>query len=114
MFLLKNCRAIVAEKSFEKKGKSSSFLHGLMSLAVLFPFFDGLPLVVEFFALSQTQLHLGAAVLEIKADGDQGQALLHRFANQLFDLLAMEQKFSRAQGLVVEGPRVGIGADVAV
>src|SRR5262249_38901475 len=71
-------------------------------------------LVEKLLPFSQTELDLGLPPLEVKADRNQSKTLFLGFADQFFNLAAMKQEFSRPKRLVVEGPCVGIGADMAI
>src|SRR6202008_2392894 len=91
------------------------------------PGFDSGPgLAIDFgalyrFALFVLLLPLGesdgpfhSAVLEVHAHRDEGHAALDGLANQLLNLVAVEQQLSPAQRLVVRVPAVGVRADVDV
>jgi len=74
----------------------------------------GFALVPELLALGQGQFHLDPAVFEVHPRGNQGQALLLRFADELADLFAMHQQFAGAQRGMIMNVSMLIGADVGV
>ena len=65
-------------------------------------------------AAGQREFNFHSAILEIQTGGDEGQALLLGLADELANLLFMDQQLAGAQGRVVEDVAVIIRADVAV
>src|SRR5580765_223690 len=75
---------------------------------------DRLALVVVLLASGEADCHLHAAVLEIHANRHERHAALHGLANQLSDLVAMEQQLAAPERFVVRVPAVAVRADVHV
>ena len=69
--------------------------------AIGFAPLDRLALVVFLLALGEADGHLHAAVLEVHPNGHEGHALLDRLANQLANLVPVQQQLARSQRLVV-------------
>ena len=88
------------------------FLHGALHVALGGAFCHVLALVVELFALAETDLHLDAAVLEIQADGDQRIAGLLDDAVETSDLLFVHEQLAHAHRVAVEDVALLIGRDV--
>ena len=66
-------------------------------------------------AFGQPEFYLGKAPLgEIDAERDEREPLLFRLAEELIDLLAVEEQFPRTERLVIHDVAVAVGADVAV
>src|SRR3974390_1511105 len=69
----------------------------------------GLALVVGFLAARQRQLDLGAAFLvEIKLERHQRHAFALDGADELVDLVAMQQQLARALGRMIEAVGLAI------
>src|ERR1700727_1913239 len=68
-----------------------------------------LAFVPELLAFGQRQLNFYFAVLEVHADGNQGQSLLLRFADQLADLFLVHEQLPGPQGRVVMNVAVLVG-----
>src|SRR5687767_11186581 len=75
----------------------------LLLLPVRLPFGEGLALVPGLLALGQGDLDLGAAVLEVERQGDQGEPLLVDPGLDPVDLLPVQQELALTPGGVV-GP----------
>ena len=66
-------------------------------------------------AFSQPEFDLGKAPLgEIDAEWDEREPLLLRLAEELIDLLAVEEQFPSTERFVIHDVAVAVGADVAV
>lgn len=105
---------------FHSKGKKkvlgsfSISSHGRPGLGLHLAIALGLPLVMELLALPHSNLDLDLAVLQIHLRGNEGQPFLLGRAEQLIDLLAMQQQFPLTNGEVVVDIPVGVFADVSV
>src|SRR6185312_1000713 len=75
---------------------------------------DRLALVVLFLALRGRHRHLDAAVLEVETRRHERHALLDRLADQLADLVAVQQELAPAQRLVIGVAAMAVRADVDV
>jgi len=73
-----------------------------------------LAFVPELLAFGQRQLNFYFAVLEVHADGNQGQSLLLRFADQLADFFLVHEQLPGPQGRVVMNVAVLVGTDVGI
>jgi len=93
---------------------SAFFAHGSFNIALCVPLGEIVALVIELFALAQRKLHLHAAVLQIHAQGDQRQTLLHYILMGLADLLLVHQEPLGSHGFGIEIAALFIGADVHV
>src|SRR3954468_10895941 len=71
-------------------------------------------LVVILLAPRQADGHLYPAVLEVHADRDQRHPFFDRLANQLPDLLAMQEQLATPERLVIGVAAVRVRADVHV
>ena len=69
-------------------------------------------LVVELFALAQTQLHLHPAVLEVQGQRDQRHAVLHHAGVELDNLPLVHQKAAGPHRVFIEDVAVLVGTDV--
>src|SRR5262249_39057804 len=78
------------------------FAHRLADFALGFFFLLILTLVVFLLAAGDGELELGAAVLEVHAQGDEGEAALRGLAGKLGDLAPVQEKLARPLGPVVE------------
>ena len=66
-------------------------------------------------AFGQPEFDLGKAPLgEIDAERDERETLLLRLAEELIDLLAVEEQFPSAERFVIHDVAVAVGTDVAV
>src|SRR6516162_8249382 len=75
---------------------------------------DRFALVVLLLALREAHSDLHAAILEIEAKGHERHPLLDRLANELADLLAVQQQLAPADRLVVGVAAMAVGTDVDV
>src|SRR3954453_5604426 len=89
-------------------------LHRGARLPVGLAALDRLALVVVLLAFRKAHRHLHAAVLEIEPRRDQRHPLLDGLADQLSDLVAVEQQLAAAQRLVLGIAAVAVRADVHV
>jgi hypothetical protein len=69
---------------------------------------------VRLLALRQGERDLHLAVLEIQLRRHQGEALLDGLANQLPDLVLVQQQPALPPGVVIHVPAVRVGVDVHV
>ncbi len=91
------------------------FFHRPFHFAAGFARFDGFPAVMLLLAFGQPEFDLSYAPLgEIDAERDEREPLLFRLAEELIDLLAVEEQFSRTERLVIHDVAVAVGTDVAV
>src|SRR5258706_2483631 len=74
----------------------------------------GFTFIPVLFPAGQRQFDLDPTVLEVHAGGNQSQALLLCFTDQLSNLFLMNQKFSRAQRSVVGIAAVCVRTDMAI
>src|SRR5215469_17743546 len=74
----------------------------------------GFALVPELLALGKGQFYFHFAVFEIHAGGDQGEAALLGFPDQLADFVLVNEEFSGAQRCMIEDVAMLVGADVRV
>src|SRR5258706_13405954 len=88
--------------------------HGRARFALDLAPLYGLALVVVFLAFGETHGHLDAAVLEVQPDGHERHALFDGLADQLADLLAVQQQLAPAQRLVIRVAAVAVRADIDV
>ena len=66
-------------------------------------------------AFGQPELNLGKTPFrEIDAERDKREPLLLGLAQELIDLLAMEQQFTSPERFVIHDVAVAVGTDVAV
>ena len=66
-------------------------------------------------AFGQPEFYLGKAPLgEIDTERDEREPLLFRLAEELIDLLAVEEQFPRTERLVIHDVPVAVGTDMAV
>ena len=85
------------------------------ALALPVAVLDGLALVVRLLAGDQRDLDLGAAArVEIDLQRHDGAALALDGADQLADLLAMQQQLARPARLVIEAVARGVFRDMGV
>jgi hypothetical protein len=90
-------------------------LHRPFHFAAGFARLDGFPAVMLLLAFGQPEFDLGMAPLgEIDAERDEREPLLLRLAEELIDLLAVEEQFPSTERLVIHDVAVAVGADVAV
>lgn len=75
---------------------------GAFHFPLRFGFLLRLALVVQLFALGDTEFDLRSAVLEIDLQRHQREALLRRFAGKPVDLPAMQQQFPDTLWFVIE------------
>ena len=73
-------------------------------------FRSGLSLIVQFFALAQTDFHFYPTALEIQGQGDQRVTVQLNGLSQLNDLSLVHQQLSGADGILVENVALFIGA----
>src|SRR5262245_7064776 len=71
------------------------------------------PLVVELLATGRADLELGATLLEVDPQRNQGQAALGDLASEAADLASVEQQFAITLGIVIGVGAMTVGADVA-
>lgn len=77
--------------------------------------FNGFPSVMLLLAFGQPEFDLGKAPLgEVDAKRDEREPLLLCLAEELIDLLAVEEQFSSTERLVIHDVAMAVGADVAV
>src|SRR5687767_11773588 len=76
---------------------SSSFFHGRSRFPFRLASLDRFPLVVILLAFCETDGNLDAPVLEVHPDGHERHPLLLDLADQLADLLAVQEQFSATQ-----------------
>src|SRR6266702_4235 len=91
-----------------------SFLDGGACFAIRLAAFDRLALVVRLLALGQADGHLHTAVLQVHAHGHQRHPALDGLANQLSDLLSVEQQLPPTRRLVIAVAAVSVRADMHV
>src|SRR5712671_6864242 len=85
------------------------------ALALPVAVLDRLALVVRLLAGDQRDLDLGAAArIEIDLQGHDGTALALDGADQLADLLAMQQQLARPPRLMIEAVARGVFRDVGI
>ena len=89
-----------------------SLFHGSLDLALGVPLGGGVPLVVVLLTLAEADLQLHPGVLEINAEGDQGQAVLLHHGLELADLPLVHQQPPGADGVFIEDVALFIGGDV--
>ena len=87
---------------------SHSAVHSSFSLFLCFCF----SLVIEFFALGQSDFHLYPRPLQINRKGDQGKSVLLDLSQQPHDLPLMHQKPAGSAGIRIKPVAVIIGGDV--
>ena len=75
---------------------------------------EGFPLVVELLAARQAELHLGSAIFEVQAQGNQSEAPLLGFAGEPLYLTAVQEELSRARRFVIELIGAQVGADMDI
>src|SRR5581483_6135032 len=92
----------------------SSCFDGRARLAIDLAALDRFALVVFLFALGEADGNLHAAVLVIQPHGDQRHALFDGLANQLSDLVAVQQQLAAPQRFVIRVSAMAVGADVDV
>src|SRR4029077_16690863 len=83
-------------------------------LAIDFALLERLALVELLLAFRKAHGHLDAAALEVEPDRHQRHALHDRLADQLADLVAVQQQLAPAQRLVIRIAAMAVGADVDV
>src|SRR6266850_1934477 len=89
--------------------------HRPFHFATGFARLDGFPAVMLLLAFGQPEFDLGKAPLrEIDAERDEREPLLLRLAEELIDLLAVEEQFPSTERLVIHDVAVAVGTDVAV
>ena len=89
--------------------------HRPFHFAAGFARLDGFPAVMLLLAFGQPEFDLGKATLgEIDAERDEREPLLLRLAEELIDLLAVEEQFPSTERLVIHDVAVAVGIDVAV
>src|SRR5579872_394875 len=118
-------------KPITTRASTSSSGNGPLKVAIFIKFFSlsshggprfgfhlpralGLALVVQFFASGDRQFTLNAAFLEVHFCRDERQALFPRLAQELVNLLAVEQQFTAPCWFVVFAVPVGVVADMGV
>src|SRR5581483_2109848 len=74
----------------------------------------GFALVPELLAAGEGHFHFHPAVLKVHACGDEREAALLGFADQLAEFLGVDQELAGAQRVVVVDVAVLVGADVSV
>jgi hypothetical protein len=87
---------------------------GGLGFVIAFSFLLGGAFVVLLLALGEGELAFDAAVAEVEADGDEGEALLAGGGFELAELLLVDEEFAGAEGFVVHGVAMREGADVSV
>ena len=93
----------------------------------LLPLADGLPgflvdglhaghfsLVVKFAAFCQRQFAFEPAILKVDPEGNQCQSFFDGLSNESTNLTSIQQKFTRAQGIVVGKIPMRVGTDMTV
>src|SRR6478672_2555879 len=93
---------------------SMPIFHRGTCLAIDLALANGLTLVVRLLALRETDRELDAAALVVEAKRHECHAALHGPANQLADLLAMQEQLAAPRRLMVGVPAIGVRADVHV
>ena len=88
--------------------------YGGFGFVVGFALAFGGALVPLLLAFGEGELAFDAAVAEVEADGDEGEALLPGGGFELADLVLVQQELAGAQRVVVHGVAVGERADVGV
>lgn len=92
-----------------------SLLEGSLDIPLIFATADILTFVMELFPPHQGQIHLNPAPLQVHLERNEGQPLLLYLADQLADLLAMQQQFASSAGIVVKKLTRGLmGRDMDV
>lgn len=81
--------------------------------AVLF-FLEGLALVIELFAATDTDFEFGATVFEVDLGRHQGQTAFIDFACQFDDLFVVQKQFAHSGRVMIFAAGLLIGADVHV
>ena len=74
----------------------------------------GFALVPHLLTLGEGEFNFDSSVAKVHARGDEGKSFLLRFADELVQLAAVDQKFAGAQRLVIEDVAVLVYADVGV
>src|SRR3954470_463921 len=74
----------------------------------------GFALVPQLLTLGECKFYFHASILEIHAGGDEREALLLSFADELFDLFFMHQQFAGAERGMVVNVAMLVGSDMAV
>src|SRR4029079_6963718 len=92
----------------------AAFLHGGARFAVRLAALDRLTLVVRLLAFCQRDRDLHTAVLEIHPRRDDRHASLGRLANQLPDLLPVQEQRAAPRRLVIARAAVAVGGNVDV
>ena len=88
------------------------FLHRALHVALGGAFCHVLALVVELFALAETDFDLSFAFIEINRQRYERQPLLAGNAEQPHDLPAVHQQFAHTQRIAVEDIALFVGTDV--
>jgi len=86
--------------------------HGAAELAGLLLFADGGAFVVALFAAGDAEFQLGAAVLEIDGQGNQGGAALFGFGFEAAEFAFVDEELFFAERVVADGGFF-VGVDVA-
>src|SRR5262245_9445541 len=106
------CRSSKGTDIVDILSRSPPRLDRRPGLAIRFAALDRLALVVLLLAPGEADRDLHPAVLVVQPDRHQGHAFFDRLANQLPDLVAIEQQLAAAQRLVVRVAAMTVGADV--
>jgi len=85
--------------------------HGAAEFAVLFFFLDGGAFVVAFFAVGDAEFELGAAVLEVDGQGDEGGAAAFGFRLEPAEFAFVDKELFLAERFVADGGFI-VGIDV--
>src|SRR5262249_20412386 len=91
-----------------------SFLDCCARFAVGLAALDRLALVVRLLAFCEADGDLHAPIFQVHADGHDGHAALGGLANQLADLLTVQQQLAPPFGIVIAVAAIAIRADVDV
>src|SRR5439155_25728395 len=94
--------------------RSAAAEHGPLHLAAMLALQDGLTFLEGALASPQPQLHLGQAVCEIDADGDEGQATFGSPPQETVDLAAVKEQLPPPPGVVTSFHSLLVRWDVHV
>ena len=90
-------------------------LHRPFYFAAGFARLNGFPAVMLLLPFGQPELDLGQATLgKIDPERDEREPLLLRLAEELVDLLAMEEQFPGTERLVIHDVAMAVGTNVAM
>src|SRR5690349_21146562 len=107
-------RPVIAARLKMTGFTSASLLDCGARLAIELAAPDGLALVMCLLALGERQRHLHSTTLEIEPERHERQALLHRLADQLADLVFVQQQLAAPLRIVVDVAAMRVGIDVHV